>query len=133
MATFMTTSPRVPALCAGDRLTRSEFERRYSAMPDLKKAEIIEGVVYMGSLVSLVRHGRPDRVLALWLGFYEEVTPGVIAAANCTVRLDLDNEPQPDQLLAIPVAAGGAARIGVERGIAKSPHAALVAQLAAAR
>lgn len=41
MATFMTTSPRVPALCAGDRLARGEFERRYSAMPDLKKAELI--------------------------------------------------------------------------------------------
>lgn len=125
----MTTSPRVPALCAGDRLTRSEFERRYSAMPDLKKAELIEGVVYMGSPVSLVRHGRPDRVLALWLGFYEEVTPGVIAAANCTVRLDLDNEPQPDQLLAIPAAAGGASRIGVDGYLEGPPE--LVIEVAA--
>jgi hypothetical protein len=35
---------RVPPLEAGDRLTRTEFERRYEAMPDLKKAELIEGV-----------------------------------------------------------------------------------------
>src|SRR5262245_41767284 len=47
MALLMVTSPRVPVLCAGVRLTRDEFERRYSAMPDLKKAELIEGVVYM--------------------------------------------------------------------------------------
>ncbi|MDY7015976.1 MAG: Uma2 family endonuclease, partial [Cyanobacteriota bacterium] len=33
----------------GDRLTRSEFERRYQAMPHLKKAELIEGMVYMSS------------------------------------------------------------------------------------
>ena len=129
MATFMTTSPRVPALCAGDRLARSEFERRYSAMPDLKKAELIEGVVYMGSPVSLVRHGRPDRVLALWLGFYEEVTPGVIAAGNCTVRLDLDNEPQPDQLLAIPAAAGGATRITADGYLEGPPE--LIIEVAA--
>ncbi|MBL8730239.1 MAG: Uma2 family endonuclease, partial [Planctomycetes bacterium] len=44
----MTTSPRIPELCAGDRLTRDEFERRYDAMPHLKKAELIEGVVYVG-------------------------------------------------------------------------------------
>ena len=31
----------------GDRLTRDEFERRYEAMPHLKKAELIEGVVHM--------------------------------------------------------------------------------------
>lgn len=28
----------------GDRLTRQEFERRYDAMPHIKKAELIEGV-----------------------------------------------------------------------------------------
>src|SRR5262245_35771819 len=72
MALLMVTSPRVPVLCAGDRLTRDEFERRYSAMPDLKKAELIEGVVYMGSPVSLLRHGHPHLLLAHWLGIYQE-------------------------------------------------------------
>lgn len=28
----------------GDRLTRKEFERRYQAMPNLKKAELIDGM-----------------------------------------------------------------------------------------
>jgi Uma2 family endonuclease len=110
MAILMVTSPRVPVLCAGDRLTRDEFERRYSAMPDLKKAEFIEGVVYMGSPVSCTGHGVPHANLWAWLTFYREVTPGLIAADNTTVRLDLDNEPQPDLLLCLPVAAGGTSR-----------------------
>ena len=38
----------IPPLKEGDRLTRAEFERRYMAMPDLKKAELIEGVVHVG-------------------------------------------------------------------------------------
>jgi hypothetical protein len=32
-----------PLLQQGDVLARSEFERRYAAMPGLKKAELIEG------------------------------------------------------------------------------------------
>jgi hypothetical protein len=35
-----------------ERLTRPEFERRYRAMPQLKKAELIEGVVYVASRAS---------------------------------------------------------------------------------
>ena len=38
-----------PPLEPGDRLSRAEFERRYVAMPHVKKAELIEGVVYMPS------------------------------------------------------------------------------------
>lgn len=111
MADLMTTTPRVPELRAGDVLTRDEFERRYAAMPDLKKAELIEGVVYMGSPVRHVFHGRPERLLAIWLGFYEVATPGLDSSANATLRLDLDNEPQPDQLLRLPEAAGGRSRV----------------------
>ena len=40
-----------PPLENGDRLTRCEFERRYSAMLEVKKAELIERVVYMPSPV----------------------------------------------------------------------------------
>ena len=38
-------SGAVPPLENGERLTRAEFERRYEAMPELKKAELIEGEV----------------------------------------------------------------------------------------
>ena len=48
-----------PPLENGDRLTRCEFERRYDAMPHIKKAELIEGVVYMASPVRFKSHGEP--------------------------------------------------------------------------
>ena len=34
---------------SGDHLTRAEFHRLYCARPDIKKAELVEGVVYVGS------------------------------------------------------------------------------------
>jgi Uma2 family endonuclease len=129
MALLMTTSPRVPVLSAGDKLTRDEFERRYAAMPDLKKAELIEGVVYMGSPVRHVQHGRPDRVLSSWLGFYEEVTPGLDSSSNATLLLDLDNEAQPDLLLRLPEHAGGRSRITREGYLEGPPE--LVIEVAA--
>ena len=89
----------VPPLENGDRLTRAEFERRYHAMPGLKKAELIEGVVYMPSPVRFRRHSQPHVRLATWLGVYESSTAAVGLADNATVRLDLDNEPQPDLVL----------------------------------
>src|SRR5438132_13926278 len=77
----------------GDRLSREEFERRYDAMPQLKKAELIEGVVYMPSPVRLRRHGQPQFRLIGWLAAYEAATSGVIGGDNTSARLDLDNEP----------------------------------------
>jgi len=99
----------VPALFAGDRLSRAEFERRYSAMPEVKKAELIEGVVYMPSPVSK-KHSGPHFLIVLWLGHYYEATPGVEVLDNSTVRLDLENEPQPDALLRIAPDLGGQSR-----------------------
>jgi len=125
----MTTSPRTPILHAGDRLTRDEFERRYAAMPDLKKAELIEGVVYVGSPVRYVQHGQPESDLAAWLVFYAVLTPGVGRVGNCTVRLDLDNEPQPDLLLRIPEQAGGHSRVGKDDYLEGPPE--LVVEVAA--
>src|SRR5437763_15440354 len=90
-----------PPLQNGDRLTRFEFELRYSAMPKLNKAELIEGVVYMPSPVSYVQHGRPHSRINSWLGLYMIATPGVEVGDNATVRLDPDNEPQPDAFLII--------------------------------
>jgi hypothetical protein len=58
----------MPPLENGDRLTRDEFERRYEAMPHLKKAELIEGVVYVPSPVRQKYHGRQHCHLLTWLG-----------------------------------------------------------------
>lgn len=92
---------KLPPLESGDRLTRSEFERRYAAMPRLKKAELIEGVVYVASPPRAKAHSNPHGMVMTWLGTYSAVTPGVNFYDNPTVRLDIDNEPQPDAVLRI--------------------------------
>jgi Uma2 family endonuclease len=104
-------TPAEPWLEPGDRLSRVEFERRYERMPYLKKAELIEGVVYMPSPIRVNRHAIPHSQLAGWLLLYTSETPGVECADNPTVRLDLDNEPQPDLVLMNRPEKGGRARV----------------------
>ncbi len=111
----------LPSLEPGDCLTRVEFERRYHAMPHLKKAELLEGLVYMPSLVRLQQHGEPHAYLIWWLTSYKIDTPGVITGDNSTVRLDLDNEPQPDALFMIEPGYGGQARLSAD-GVDNRPR-----------
>jgi Uma2 family endonuclease len=118
----------LPALENGDRLTRAEFERRYDAMPHLKKAELIEGVVYVPSPVRHRQHSSPHAHLITWLGLYTANTSGVEVGDNGSVRLDLDNEPQPDALLLIDPACGGQVRISADGIIEGAPE--LVAEVA---
>ncbi len=113
----------------GDRLTRSEFERRYEAMPHLKKAELIEGVVYMPSPVHHTVHSRPHAYIVGWLVHYCSATPNVDLGDNATVRLDADNEVQPDALLRIDSALGGASRISDDDFIEGAPE--LIVEIAA--
>ena len=117
-----------PPLENGDRLTRAEFERRYEAMPDLKKAELIEGVVYMPSPVRHEQHGRPHSHSLPGLAIYVAATPGVEAGDNGSVRLDMDNEPQPDAFLIIDPECGGQARISEDDYVEGAPE--LVAEVA---
>lgn len=121
------TAPALP-LENGDRLTRCEFERRYALRPDLKKAQLIEGTVYMPSPVSLV-HAEAHSAIQGVLAVYAAFTAGVRVADNATVRLDLDNEPQPDVLLRIAPAAGGRSRVSDDDYIEGPPE--LVAEIAA--
>jgi Uma2 family endonuclease len=118
-------APALPPLENGDRLTRAEFERRYDAMPRLKKAELIEGVVYVGSPVRITHHGRPHLNIAGWLSVYVAATPGADAADNTTVRLDLENEPQPDALLRLEPEHGGQSRISEDGYVEGAPELAL--------
>jgi Uma2 family endonuclease len=120
---------RIPPLQAGDRLTREEFERRYDAMPHLKKAELVEGVVYLPSPASAERHGRPQARLCTWLGVYQASTPGLAAGVESTVRLDWDNEPQPDASLRVLPSYGGQSRVSPEGYIEGAPE--LAAEIAA--
>lgn len=110
-----------PPLEQGDRLTRVEFERRYEAMRDLKKAELIEGRVYLPSPVK-PPHGRPHARMTGWLLVYEAATPGVASSTNTTVRFDEDNEPQPDVLLAIDPSYGGQSFVDEEGYLSGSPE-----------
>ncbi len=119
----------IPPLENGDRLTRPEFERRYNAMPNLKKAELIEGVVYVSSPLRFEPHAEPHANLMGWLWSYKVATPGVRLGDNPTVRLDLDNEPQPDAILLIDAAFGGQSHIGSDGYVEGAPE--LVAEVAA--
>ena len=121
-------SPRIPELHPGDVLTRAEFERRYAAMPNVKKAELVDGVVYMPSPVRARQHGDPHFLLAAWLGSYAAATPGVRGTTDATLRLDLDNELQPDLMLRIE-GPRGTSRID-EHGYLQGPPE-LVVEVAA--
>lgn len=50
----------------GDRMDAEEFLRRWEAMPELKHAELIDGVVFVASPV-LMSHGDPHAEVIFWL------------------------------------------------------------------
>lgn len=97
----------VPPLQNGDHLTREEFERRYEAMPEHVRAELIEGVVYLSSPVRAEGHGDETSSMDLWLGIYALHTRGTRVSSNATVELDDFNEPQPDISLRVLPRFGG--------------------------
>jgi len=111
--TFRRTEPRavptaltIPLLRNGDRLSQPEFHRRYEAYPDKTKFELIDGVVYMASPMS-VDHSFDDVELSTVFGLYKAATPGVRAGANPTVILGDFGEPQPDHLMFVSPEYGG--------------------------
>jgi len=122
------TDQRIPPLRAGDFLTRDEFERRYFAMTEVIRAELVEGVGYMPSPVCNDDHGNPHFNLITWLGIYQFATPGTQGGDNSTCRLDLDNEFQPDAFLRILPELGGQSRT-VKGYVEGAPE--LVAEVAA--
>lgn len=129
MITAARTTTKILSLESGDRLSRDEFERRYTAMPESKKAELIEGVVYLASPVRVQKHGKPHSDIITWLGTYEAATPGIMVCDNTTVRLDADNEPQPDALLRLEEACGGQSCISQDDYVEGAPE--LIVEIAA--
>jgi Putative restriction endonuclease len=121
--------PRIPPLENGDRLSRAEFEQRYALMPEVKKADLIEGIVYMASPLRFEPHAEPHADVVTWLGIYKSMTPGVRLGDNPTVRLDRDNEPQPDAILRLDETLGGQSRLGVEGYVEGAPE--FVAEISA--
>ena len=108
----------------GELMHSREFLRRYEHMPQVKKAELIEGVVYMGSPVS-VRHAKPDNVIQFWLGAYASRHPETEALTNATVILDAENTVQPDALLRRLPEHGGLTRVN-EAGYLDGPPELIV-------
>jgi hypothetical protein len=121
--------PSIPPLEPGDQLTRDEFERRYDAMPHLKKAELLEGFVHIPSPVRWKTHAVPHAHVVGWLGVYRTSTPGVRVGDNASVRLDMDSEPQPDAALIIEPSRGGRVPISSDDYVVGGPE--LVAEVAA--
>jgi Uma2 family endonuclease len=123
------TEPLAPPLKAGEKLSRDEFERRYNATPNLKKAELIEGVVHMPSPVRWKHHGNPQTNLITWLGVYKAHTTGVETGDNATIRMDPGNEPQPDAAMIIEPAYGGQIIMSEDDYLEGAPE--LLAEIAA--
>ena len=95
-----------PQLREGDRLTASEFMRRWEAMPDLKRAELIGGVVFMPSPLSLP-HSTVHSLIHGLLWYYSDLTPGCQTGIECIWLMGPKDVPQPDLFLRILPEYGG--------------------------
>ena len=122
------TAKVLPLLENGDRLDAEEFLRRYERMPDVKKAELVNGVVYMASPVRLL-HALPHSDVGVWLGIYRINTPGVLSPDNVTFRLTKKNAVQPDMMLYTESKLGGKSQASKKDYVIGSPE--LVAEVAA--
>jgi Uma2 family endonuclease len=99
-----------PYLQSGDHLTRSEFLRIWRGLPNLKRAELIRGVVYLMASPLSIEHGDTESNLTIWAGMYRIATPGCASGNNAT-NLLLDDCPQPDVNLRIIPEHGGKSRV----------------------
>lgn len=109
-----------PPLDSGDRLTRAEFHRRYCARPDIKKAELVDGVVYLASPVRFEGHGEEHAAILHRLSTYRMGRPGLRVADNSTVYLSDESEVQPDALL-FRDAPGGSIRVTEDKYLEGAP------------
>jgi Uma2 family endonuclease len=120
----------VPPLLNGDHLTVPEFERRYYAMPEAKKAELVEGVVIMSSPTSPI-HARSHGRLTELLSRYARTSLALDFGVGASVRFDGKNEYQPDGVLRIIEGKPAGSRIGSDGLIDGAPE--FVAEIAVSR
>jgi len=120
----------IPPLRHGDRLTSEEFERRWEAMPHLKRAELLRGIVHRPPPpVHPEHHGGPHADLILWLGLFRIATPGGQVFDNSTLRLGPLNRPQPDAVLVVTGRGKGFPMMGPDGYLVGAPQ--LAAEVAA--
>ena len=104
----------------GDVMTRQEFHRRYALHPEIRSAELIEGVAYVGGRVSARDHGEQHAAMVGWLGGYSATHTVAHAASRATVILDQANEVQPDVVLIRD--AGGSSGVSADGYIEGPPE-----------
>ena len=78
-------------------------------MPELKRAELIDGIVFVPSPVSDL-HSELSHMMNGWLWLYRDLTPGCKGGADGTWRMGEDDIPQPDVSLRILPECGGTSR-----------------------
>jgi hypothetical protein len=96
---------QAPPLTAGAKMTLDEFLQVWELHPEIKRAELLGGIVYMPSLVA-ADHVFAEDDLGGWLFTYRVATPGTDSGSNATAVMG-DECPQPDRHLRILQACGG--------------------------
>jgi Uma2 family endonuclease len=119
----------LPRLESGDRLTRAEFHRRYEARPDIRRAELIDGVVYVASPTRYDQHDEPATMMVSWAAAYAAKHADVRSGGSATLFLGEDSEVQPDAFLFLRRSTGAAARPNDDGYIVGAPQ--LVVEVAA--
>ena len=119
--------PPIFPLRNGEHLSREEFERRWEATPSLRRAELIEGIVFMPPPISAT-HSDSHGDLYHWLALYADATPGVKSSITPSLRLDNRNEYQPDCVLRIIGSDFGRSRVSSDDYLEGTPE--LVAEIA---
>lgn len=121
--------PVLVTLESGDRLSRTEFHRRFSLLPRIKKAELVQGVVYVPSPARWDSHGEPQAVMSTWAGNYALSNPGVRVGTDVTVMLSAHDEVMPDFVLLRVPPPPGEARLTADDYVEGAPP--LVGEIAA--
>ena len=70
-------------------------------------------------------HAGPHADVTAWLGVFRAMTPGTDMGDNASVRLDDDNEPQPDCVLFIDPSCAGQVSLGEEDLLEGAPELAV--------
>ena len=80
------TRRTLPPLVDGERLDRATFHERYAAMPPGTRAELIGGVVFMGSPLGNDHGERDGDVVSYWLGHYYRFFTQGLRSSHSTPR-----------------------------------------------
>ncbi len=105
---------------AGERLSRDEFFERWERLPDLKRAELIGGIVYMPSPLSK-RHSSGECLCIYCVRHYSAHTVGCESGCHASWFM-LEDMPQPDAFLCISPKHGG--QSGMDRNNRDYPEGA---------